>query len=185
MRPENVYVRTTAVALFLLATAGIYSQEQRPRQLDRAQLIAAAREIMGTAHNCALITMDGGGRMRARAMDPFLPDDRMIVWLATNPKSLKVREIRRHPKVTLYYFERDEQAYVSLSGTARLVNDPKEKDRRWKDEWKAFYPNRRRDYLLIAVEPERLEVVNVKKGIVGDPITWTPPTVEFRTSKSK
>jgi hypothetical protein len=33
--------------------------------------------------------------------------------------------------------------------------------------------------LLIVVKPERLEVVNVKKGIVGDPDTWKPPSVRF------
>ena len=108
----------------------------------------------------------------------------MEVWLATNPRTRKVAEIRRNPRVTLYYFDREEQAYVAISGIARLVNDPKEKTKRWKDEWKDFYPDRARDYLLIAVKPERLEVVNVKKGIVGDPITWKPPSVNFRTGKS-
>jgi len=112
-------------------------------------------------------------------MDPFASDEDMVVWLGTNPRSRKVAEIRRNARVTLYYFDRDEQAYVTISGIARLVNDPKEKEKRWKDEWKDFYPNRATDYLLIAVKPERLEVVSVKKGIVGDPKTWRPPAVNF------
>ena len=43
----------------------------------------------------------------------------------------------------------------------------------------------REAYLLISVTPERLEVVSEKKGIVGDPETWTPPTVIFRDLKRK
>jgi len=29
------------------------------------------------------------------------------------------------------------------------------------------------------VKPERLEVVSVKKGIVGDPKSWKPPAVDL------
>jgi hypothetical protein len=36
---------------------------------------------------------------------------------------------------------------------------------------------------LIRVTPEKLEVVNVKKGIVGDPHTWKPPAVKVRKPK--
>jgi len=88
----------------------------------------------------------------------------MTVWLATNPRSRKAAEIRRNPKVTLYYFDRESAAYVTIYGTARLVNEKAEKARRWKDDWKAFYPDRARDYLLIEVIPEKLEVVSVSKG---------------------
>ncbi len=102
----------------------------------------------------------------------------------TNPRSRKVAEIRRRLRVTLYYFNRENQEYVTLSGIARLVNDPKEKAKRWKEEWKAFYPNRAEDYLLIVVTPERLEVVSEKKGIKSDPRTWKPPTVTFKNRKS-
>jgi general stress protein 26 len=116
-------------------------------------------------------------------MDPFSPEEDMVVWLATNPKSRKVREIRRSQRVTLYYFVRDDQAYVTISGRARIVRDAKEKAKHWKDEWKDFYPDRQ--YLLIAVAPERLEVISVKQGIIGDSITWTPPAVTFGRRKLK
>lgn len=104
----------------------------------------------------------------------------MIVWFGTNANSRKVAELRRHPRVTLYYFDRDSQAYVTIDGRARLVNDASEKARHWKEEWKTFYPNRDKNYLLIEVRPERLEVVNTKKGLVGDPRTWLPPSVNFQ-----
>ena len=116
-------------------------------------------------------------------MDAFAPDEQMIVWLATNPRSRKVAEIRRNPHVTLYYFDRESQAYVSINGVARLVNDASEKARHWKDEWKAFYPNRDKDYLLIRVSPVKLEVVNTKTGIVGDARKWRPPSVTFKTQR--
>jgi general stress protein 26 len=153
--------------------------QQTKQPLTRDELIIAAREIISTARYCALITLDASSHAQARTVDPFAPDEHMQIWIATNPRSRKVAEIRRNPRVTLYYFDRDAQAYVSIYGTARLVNDPKEKAQRWKEEWKDFYPDRAKDYLLIMVTPERLELVNVTKGIVGDPHTWKPPSVAF------
>ncbi len=140
---------------------------------------------MTTTRYCALITTDNHGRPNARTMDAFAPDEKMVVWLATNPLSRKVAEIRRNPHVTLYYFDRENQAYVTLHGIARLINDKNEKARHWKDEWKAFYPDRDQSYLLIEVRPLKLEVVNVKTGVVGKSRNWDPPTVNFPMGKRK
>jgi general stress protein 26 len=167
----------------LILTAGTaYSQEAK--DWPRADLIRAARDIMQTSRYCSLITIDRAGQVHARAMDPFPPDENMVVWFGTNQRSRKVLEIRRQARVTLYYFDRDAQAYVTIHGRARLVNDPAQKAKLWKDEWKAFYPDRNKDYILIAVEPDRLELVSVKRGIVGDSRTWTPPSVTFPRTRN-
>jgi general stress protein 26 len=172
--------------LFLLIALAITAQSQQPPvQLTQAQLLEAAREIMAVSRYCALITVDSTGRAQARALDPFPPDENMMVWLGTNPRSRKVAEIRRNPRVTLFYIDREGQGYVTISGTARLVNDPKEKAKRWKEEWKAFYPDRAKNYLLIEVTPQKLEVISEKRKIQGDPNTWKPPVVEFRGPKHK
>jgi len=159
-------------------------QGEDAKKAERDKLIAVAREIMTAARYCALVTLDSRGRPQVRTMDPFPPDENMVVWLATNPKSAKVAEIRNNPRVALYYFDSAAQGYVTISGIARLVDSREEKAKRWKDEWKAFYPDREKSYLLITVTPEELEVVNEKRGITGDSIRWTPPAVRFRTGRS-
>ena len=173
--------RTVLICALLLATTippRVRAQDQK--KWSRDTLISVAREVMTSTRYCALITTGRYGRVHARTMDAFAPEDEMTVWLATNPRSRKVAEIRRNPRVTLYYFDRESQAYVTLYGIASLINDRREKARRWKDDWKAFYPDRDKSYLLIKVMPHQLEVVNVKKGIVGDSPTWQPPSVRFR-----
>jgi general stress protein 26 len=178
MNPSTRIFKLSAFLSLFLAAAVLQSQEPK-KPLSRGELIAAALEVISAARYCALITLDSSGRAQARTLDPFSPDEDMVVWLGTNPRTRKVADIRRNPRVTLYYFDREGQAYVTIWGLARLVNDEKEKAKRWKDEWKDFYPNRAKDYLLIAVTPEKLEVVSVKKGIVGDSLTWKPPFVSF------
>jgi len=173
----------SCLALFIaLLIAPFAIRGQEPKKWSREQLVSAAREIMNKARYCALITTNAKGSVQARTMDAFAPDEKMIVWLATNPRSRKVVDMQRNPRVTLYYFDRENQAYVTIHGTARLVNDADEKARHWKEEWSAFYPNRNKDYLLIKVVPKRLEVVDTKKGIVGDSKSWRPPNVLFPKS---
>ena len=178
-------VHASALLLCIAAVTPDVFGQPRPQRLSRDTLIATAREIMGAARYCALITLDSTGRAHARAMDPFPPDENLLIWFGTNPKSRKVAEIRGNHRVTLYYFDREGPAYVTISGIARLVNDPQEKARRWKDEWKAFYPDREKGYLLIAVTPKELEIVSEKKGIVGDAVRWTPPTIRLGSGRSR
>ena len=174
-KPQRTVEAAGALLLVFFATQ-VSAQQQ---QFSRDTLISAAREIMTTTRYCALITTGRDGRAHARTMDAFAPEADMTVWLATNPRSRKVAEIRRNPKVTLYYFDRESAAYVTIYGTARLVNDKAEKAKRWKEDWKTFYPDRDKSYLLIKVTPERLEMVNVSKNIIGDSRRWRPPSVKF------
>ena len=179
MKSMQIKLKVCAgVLLFSMAELSPGAFAQQPT-FSRDALISAAREVMTTTRYCALITTGRAGRNHARTMDAFVPEADMIVWLATNPRSRKVAEIRRNPKVTLYYFDRESAAYVTIYGTARLVNNKSEKARRWKDDWKAFYPDRDKSYLLIKVTPERLEVVNINKGVVGVSPTWQPLSVDF------
>jgi general stress protein 26 len=46
-------------------------------------------------------------------MDPFQPNEKWIVWLGTNPKNLKVHEIRNNSMVTLYYTGNKGEGYVT------------------------------------------------------------------------
>lgn len=173
------------VLLGCLAQLSSLAVAQDPQPLTRDKLIDAAREIMTTSRYCALITTDSRGRANARTMDAFAPDEHMVVWFGTNPLSRKVAEIRRNPRVTLYYFNREDRAYVTLHGVAQVVNDPQEKQRHWKDDWKDFYPDRDKGYVLIKVRPEKLEVVNTKTGLVSKSPSWDPPSVTFTTPRRK
>lgn len=137
------------------------------------------REIIKNAKNCALITVDSEGKAYARTMDPFLPEEDFTIWMATNPSSSKVQEISRNPKTTLYYFDSKTVSYVTLLGTAELVNTKEEKEKYWKKEWENFYKNRTTDYLLIKFTPKSGTIVSEKYNILGDSITWEAPYLNF------
>ena len=99
--------------------------------------------------------------------------------VGTNSKSRKATQIKQDQRVTLYYLDSDASGYVMLYGLAELVDNQKEKEKRWKEEWEDFYPNNKENYILIKVIPEWMEISSVKRGIVGDSITWQPQNVIF------
>ncbi len=145
----------------------------------RAALIAAAREIMASQKYCAIVTTDSAGRPQIRTMNPFPPEDDMTVWMATNTRSRKVREIRENPNVCLYYADHQTAAgSVAISGMAVLVDDPAEKEKRKREYWGQAFPDWK--YLmLIKIVPQRIDVLNYKREMLNDPETWRIPGIEF------
>ena len=156
-----------------------FSQETVQQDLTNDKLLVAAREIMTAAGNCALITLDENDLPMVRTMDPFLPEKDFTVWFGTNPNSRKVNQIKTNPNVTLYYLDKDASGYVVIHGKAQLVDDQTEKGKHWKTEWETFYPNKTKDYLLIKVTPQWMEVLSTTRGITGDPKTWKVPVIRF------
>jgi len=145
----------------------------------KAQIIAAARDIMTRARYATLTTIGEDGQPQARIMDPMVPDKDMTVWVGTNPLSRKVGEIRKNGRVTLLYFNTTRLEYATLTGVADIVTDKAEKARHWKAEWSSFYKEGAKgdDFVLIRVRPARIEIVSPQRKLVNDPKTWRPAGV--------
>ena len=104
-----------------------------------------------------------------------------MIWVATNPLTRKVDEVRRNARVTLSCFEAASSSYVTIIARGALIADAAEKARHWKAEWTPFYAGgaQGNNVVLIRVSPIRLEIVSVDRGMAGDPKTWLPLTVTF------
>lgn len=157
--------------------------EQQAMDEERAAVIAAAREIMGMQKYCGLITVGPAGEPHARTMNPFPPEADMTVWFATNSRCRKVQDIQSHPQVSLYYADHnDASGYVVLTGRAVLVDEMSEKLKRKRDYWEEAFPDWK--YLiLIKVIPEKLEVLNYKRGLLNDTVTWQVPVIELQNQR--
>jgi general stress protein 26 len=169
------------VAFGILILAGGFSGHGQPMsEVNRDSVLVAAREIIGSQKYCALITVDSSGAPQVRTMNPFPPDDSMFVWMATNSRSRKVQQIRKNPHVALFYGDLKEPiGYVSITGTAILVDDMQEKLKRKRKYWDEAFEDWR--YLiLIKIIPERLEVINYHRGMVNENMTWRTPSVRLK-----
>jgi general stress protein 26 len=159
------------VALVLSVPVMTGAQDKAAAPPDRAKVLAAAREIMTAQQYCALITLDETGLPQIRTMNPFPPDDEMVVWMATNSRSRKVEHIKKDPRVTLYYSNHATAiGYVAMAGRAVLVDDMQEILKRKRAYWDTAFPGLK-NLTLIKVIPEQIDVVNYKQGLAGDPVT--------------
>ena len=144
------------------------------------KVMDSARKIIDDCYYGTLITVDKTGQPKARVMEPFAPEDDFVIWLATNPRSRKTKELQNNPKATMHYFSKRLMAYVSLMGEATLVNDRAMKQKYWKPGWEKFYSNKDKDYMLIKFVPRVLELINIPEGLTGDKETWKPEQVTLR-----
>lgn len=160
-------------AILLAANPGPAAAQDKPQAPpEPAKVLAAAREVMAAQQYCALITIDAAGLPQVRTMNPFPPDEGMVVWMATNTRSRKVEEIKKDARVSLYYADHAKAiGYVAISGKAVLVDDMKEVLKRKRAYWDTSFPGLK-NIVLIKVIPERIDVINYKAGFVGDPVTW-------------
>jgi general stress protein 26 len=78
-------------------------------------------------------------------------------------------------------FDSSTSSYVTVLGTAALVNDPAVKRAHWKADWDAIYPKgpASADVLLVRLTPSRLEISSESRGMKNDPKTWLPLSIEF------
>ena len=175
--------RLASLALLLFAVPALSPAEEAAKPVDKAALVAAAREIMAAQTYCALVTIDETGRPSVRTMNPFPPEDDMSVWMATTTKSRKYAEIQRNPRVTLYYANHaDATGYVSLVGRAVIVEDMQEVLKRKRAYWDQAFPGLK-NIALIHIIPERLEVVYYKAGLHGAQDTFAPTAIAPPTRK--
>ena len=147
--------------------------------VEEQQILKTADSIMQSAYYTTLITLDAKNQPRARVVEPFLPKKNYVIWIATNPKTRKAKQIKRNSKATLHYFDKNKLAYVSLMGNAFLVNDDTSKETIWKEGWERFYPNKKLDYLLIKFIPTTIELISITDGYTGDKNTWMPHQVNL------
>ena len=162
----------------------VYAQDAKagpPGPPDRATIMAMSKLVIEKARYAVLITNGEDGQPQARMLDAFPPGDDMVVWIGTHSDSRKVKQIMKDPHATIIYPSSELEGYVTLFGKATLVTDPKEKEKWWKKEWSVFYSNGYKgdDYILIKFEPTRLEMVCYTRGLINDPKTGLPLTVDL------
>lgn len=80
------------------------------------------------------------GRLFSRPIAFADVDEESCVWFFTDINSEKIDDIESNPNVNFSFANHADNAYVSVSGTAELVNDPAIIDEKWSIIIKAWFP---------------------------------------------
>ena len=179
MEKYKLILTSLILSLFISLFINSNSKAQQDVYNERDSIIVAAKEIINSSQICALITLDKNGLPHIRTMDTFPPEKGFVVWFGTNKFSRKVKEIKNNPNVTIYYTVPTNNDYVVISGKAEIIDDKKEKEKRWKKEWEKYYPNKKEKYILIKVTHLELDVLTSKHNLTPDKKTWRIPNIKF------
>ena len=116
-------------------------------------------ELIHDVKFAMLTTTDTDGTLRSRPMATQKEEFDGDLWFFTGRGSHKVAEIDADHRVNLSYSDPGSSKYVSVSGTARLVQDPAKAEKMWTPFYKAWFPKGLEDpdLCLLRVTPTQAE----------------------------
>lgn len=189
-----------AVPILLLVLSALHAADAQTRipslpqrdglyRVDTPEaILKAARALMESDENMALVTIDNKGQPRVRSVRAFLsevdPVDKrkgMTVWVMTRDTTRKLKQIRQRPQVTLYFNDDAKLSYLSIMGTAVIHTDPEAprvKPFVSLEGYKEFFwPQFPRGFVMIEIIPRWIEFMG--PGIKNHKEHWRPQAVEF------
>lgn len=102
---------------------------------------------------CMFTTVGEAGYLVSRPLSTQAAEfDGERLWFFTSARSPKMREIARNPKVNVAYASKDRNVYASVTGDARINQDPARIDEFWSDAYKAYFPRGKNDPNVALVE---------------------------------
>jgi general stress protein 26 len=107
---------------------------------EMAHELTKVQEIIDSIEVGMLTTMQDDGDHRSRPMQTQKLDAQGCLWFLTSRSSHKTEELQKHPNVNVSYADTDAHSYVSVVGTATLVDDPAVKEDLWSPIAKAWFP---------------------------------------------
>lgn len=126
---------------------------------DLFKLAVALKDIKFTMFT----TIGKDGNLYSRPMATLEIDERKFdgrLWFFTSINSPKVQNLRSDLHVNLAYAKPEDQKYISVAGTANLVNDRAKMKELWTPVMKAWFPEGidDPDIALICVDVESAEL---------------------------
>ena len=141
----------------------------------RSQKTEQIAKLLADIDICMFTTVGDGGYLVSRPLSTQAAEfDGKRLWFFTSASSPKIREIRRNKKVNVAYASKDKNVYVSVTGDARLNQDPARIDEFWSDAYKAYFPGGKNDPDVVLIEVT-VHTVEYWEG----PGSWIGKSVAF------
>lgn len=110
------------------------------QSLTREQMIAKVGELIRNINMAMLTTEAEDGLLHSRPMATQQTDFDGTLWFFTGLASGKVNELEWNPEVNLSYAQPSDSRYVSVSGTAEVVQDRRKMQELWNEIYRAWFP---------------------------------------------
>lgn len=146
------------------------------RQQHISQLAALIKDV-----EVAMFTTTGvDGRLYSRPLGTQQVEFDGDLWFATSADSPKVAEIALNPRVNVAYASTSRNSYVSVAGTAQIVDDRAKIEELWSPAMKLFFPEGKDDpkLRLIHVHAESAEYWDGPGTLLGKALSFVLSAVQ-------
>ena len=82
----------------------------------------------------------GEGHPWIKAMLKMETEDLKTVWFSTNTSSRRVAQFRSDPRACVYFVDFSDWMGLMLLGEMAILDDPKSRERLWRDGYERYYP---------------------------------------------
>jgi len=140
------------------------------------QLLDAVRRLIKSTEFCFFVTQGESGHPNARLMQPYEPDKDLTMYFGASPRSRKVRDVLQHPNISLAFYNQQETAYLTMLGSATVVDDPQLLSKYWRSNWNDLFPGGpgSGEYVLIKFVPVKIEMMNFSQQAMPQPYSLHP-----------
>ena len=107
------------------------AREGKGTNMDRDEIIAAARDVIARNHTFVLATLGEDGGPRIRWMGDLILEEPLTVYMAAGTSSRKTGQIRANPRAQLMFNTEGHEGVVTLSGTCVIQEDLDTRRRAW------------------------------------------------------
>ncbi|MGA6536975.1 pyridoxamine 5'-phosphate oxidase family protein [Stenotrophomonas sp. NPDC101269] len=141
---------------------------------DRLQHIRQLAEMIRGIDIAMFTTVGVDGRLYSRPLGTQEVEFDGDLWFATAADSPKVAEIALNPRVNVAYASTSGNTYVSVAGTARVIDDRAKAEELWSPAMKLFFPGGPDDpnLRLIHVSAESAEYWDGPGGLLGSALSF-------------
>lgn len=151
---------------------------------DVERLLDGAAKTIAHARSCWLATLPEGQDFGIRPMGRLprdVGDGDWTVKFLTDGRSRKAAQIRRGATVAAMFQHEAEDAYVKVSGKARLIEDASQVFPRWRKSYDIYFPTEedRANASFIVIDVEHMDLWI--RGVTPEPFGLFP-TVLDRTA---
>jgi general stress protein 26 len=128
-------------------------------------------ELIKGIRICMMSTLDDRGQIHSRPMAMQDEAYNGTLWFLTRATSEKIGDIQNRQEVTLDYADPGNSKYITLRGTAKVVNDRGKIKELWSPLYKAWFPEGENDpeitVLRIDVAEGDFWDANTSKVVMG------------------
>jgi general stress protein 26 len=107
--------------------------------MAEAERLDRVWDIVDKVRVCMLTTRFAGG-LRARPLEARPDRHAGLIWFVTDARSGKEREIEAHAEGCLVFIDRDDNAYLSITGRASTRLDPAKAAQIWQKTDDVWWP---------------------------------------------